>query len=581
MWWNTCLASASFGLPNASNYSSLAVMRACVVLCVGMLVSSGCDVDTRDPNNCATCVGDSGSRDEEIHGSSEAEASSNEADASVQSTEAVLATDRGFVDAGESDFATESLSERRDASATDGTRSDIDTLEATSDGDTSEVSLGPRSPGFWVLDPQASHDAFVAAHLEEEVTFHSVVAAGSLEGDVIYALTSSLATGGATALETQLVRWDPPEAPTRLDPPDSANYVIQVKGLGADGSIAGAAGAGGGALSLFAWSENNGWVSPSTEGYVQLMGASLDGSVLVGSMNPSGYQGLRWSVGDEPLVLPPFAGDTAASATAVSGDGNRTFGISQRVDETQRAVYWDQTEPVVIQVPPQFEADWSCLVSSDGVSRSGAVATGACQREGESIAFRWTEALGATSLGQPADLPWAKGDTVTADGTVIVGSTFSSNLERGSFRWDPERGFQMFELPSGCSRADPLVRSLTSDGKRYVVNVWCDDPVAPVRAAWVTDDGDVIWLEPSPSGAEALSLSADGLYVAGRSQSEAVVWDRNGKGTNVHDALSDNGAEMRLVYTPEPAMFVAPGGRTIYGNGELGGDSRAWVAVLP
>ena len=193
-------------------------------------------------------------------------------------------------------------------------------------------------------------------------------------------------------------------------------------------------------------------------------GISADGSVVVGqskSESGSGPHAVRWS--RQPTLdvveLLPLPGETTSSATAISADGRFVVGLSMfdLSNSNGQAVRWTADGTVIGlgrlgDHPSSYAAD----VSGDGsaiVGWSGVgMPTGPLPTSGTpgDEAFLWTEADGMIGLGFLPGYGWSEATAISADGSVVVGSSaalidngeFTSVGQHEAFIWDAEHGMR-------------------------------------------------------------------------------------------------------------------------------------------
>jgi uncharacterized membrane protein len=138
-----------------------------------------------------------------------------------------------------------------------------------------------------------------------------------------------------------------------------------------------------------------------------------DGSVVVGN---SGSQAVRWTAaGVIPLPAPDHV---RAEATGVSADGRTIVGYAVTATGRADAVLWvDSALPTPIHVlahnAPSY-ARWRLRISRDARVVAG----------GQEPAFRWTAAQGAALLPPLAGATSAWVNSISPDGTLILGSCY-------------------------------------------------------------------------------------------------------------------------------------------------------------
>jgi uncharacterized membrane protein len=303
---------------------------------------------------------------------------------------------------------------------------------------------------------------------------------------------------------------------------------------------------------------------------------SGDGSTAVGVFSGRGFTWTREG-GFVPLDPPPQLG--IAVAQSVNGDGSVVVGgLSGTLNAFRRTgtgVYEDLGRPLGGQYTGSF---------ARAVSRDGAVVAGAAQRtvsggSSRSEAFRWSAASGTFALGfaRPAhDVSIAL--DANADGSVLVGQSFQNSSGLGdAFVWTPQGGTEPLpalngSLFSGASTvsADGRFVGGLSDSKAVI---W-DRASGSIRV--IPPDGGV----PQPSGVAA--ISDDASVAAGTTSGVSYVW-REGVGTQrLTDYLLASGLQLPAGYRITQVTGVSADGRTFAGWGEYDLiTGRGWVATVP
>ncbi len=182
-------------------------------------------------------------------------------------------------------------------------------------------------------------------------------------------------------------------------------------------------------------------------------GASLDGSVLVGSSSMLVVQGsvqqrdagFRWTrdsgvidlgypgaVAPEPLSI--FAQKVSHDGSVVVGTSGRGLGVP--------IFHWTGASGMV----DIGNLDGATAITLGDMSADGAVIVGTAS----GMAFRWTAETGGVALGVLPDMERSDGLAVSGDGQVVFGTSSSSaSAERAVFRWTAEQGIEAVEAPCG------------------------------------------------------------------------------------------------------------------------------------
>lgn len=235
------------------------------------------------------------------------------------------------------------------------------------------------------------------------------------------------------------------------------------------------------------------------------------------------------------------------------------------------------------------------------VSDSGTVASGIASAESSNLAFRWTVAGGAQSLGDLSggDVD-SRGYGMSRDGTTVLGLASSGFTEQQAFRWTVT-GATLEAL--GWLGSGALQYSFSSDATTSGSTVVGQSVSSGgYEAFYWTQAGGMVALADLSGGSllsAAWGINPAGTVVVGQgtssSGSQAVRWDKSGGSysiTNLGDLsggsvsaiafdLSSNGSYIVGKGTsasgPEAFRWTALGG--MVGLGDLsGGDfhSEAW-----
>jgi probable HAF family extracellular repeat protein len=170
-------------------------------------------------------------------------------------------------------------------------------------------------------------------------------------------------------------------------------------------------------------------------------GISADGSVIVGT---SGPQAFRWTAGSGMVGLGYLPGDGGSTALAVSGNGLVVVGSSgfqQYVGApgNYQAFRWTAGSGMVgLGHLPGYTNSDALAVSGNGsvvVGRNGYQDLDYVGAPGKYQAFRWTAGSGMAGLGYLPGTTNSSANGVSADGSVIVGT---SGIQ--AFRWTAGSG---------------------------------------------------------------------------------------------------------------------------------------------
>lgn len=275
---------------------------------------------------------------------------------------------------------------------------------------------------------------------------------------------------------------------------------------------------------------------------------SADGSIVVGGSNsPKGSEAFRWTDASGMVGLGAFPGDERNSSGA-SG----------------------------------INADGSVIVGGGSFFSGGTAYT---------EAFRWTAASGMVGLG---DLPGgnfgSSAADVSADGSTIVGDSYSGNSFSEAFRWTAASGMVgLGDLPGGefFSQA----RGVSADGSTVVGHsrVPVSGNYDHEAFRWTSASG-MVGLGDLPGGdfySDAWDVSADGSTIVGESFSdsgrEAVRWTNAGGIEPLWDLLLAHGVDPAADAWTQliRAWGVSANGNTIVGFGIRNGNAESFLAIVP
>ena len=142
-------------------------------------------------------------------------------------------------------------------------------------------------------------------------------------------------------------------------------------------------------------------------------------------------------------------------------------------------------------------------------------------------------------LGDLRFIAYSKPSSISADGSVVVGWSFSASGQE-AFRWTQGGGMVgLGDLPGGKYKSS--ASAVSADG--LVVVGWSNSPSGREAFRWTREDG-MVGLGDLPGGmfkSSATDVSADGSAVVGRSSpthgGEAFLWTPAGGMRNLTDVL--------------------------------------------
>ena len=278
--------------------------------------------------------------------------------------------------------------------------------------------------------------------------------------------------------------------------------------------------------------------------YYNTTGVSGDGSVVVGTGGIQPYEGgnlyyaFRWTASSGTVGL---GGGNFSSASGVSGDG-------------------------------------SVVVGTSGYSTSGYVGPIGSQ------AFRWTAGSGMVVLGYLPGGTYSAPNGISADGSVIVGSS-SSAFGSQAFRWTAGSGMVgLGYLPGGTYSS---ANGISADGSVIVGSGSSTSGEQAFR--WTAGSGMVgLGYLPGTTNSGAAAVSGDGSVVVGTSYTasgnQAFRWTAGSGMQSLRDVLVTNGLNF------DPAESLIASGISADGNTIVGTDyystpdfdfELGFVATLP
>jgi probable HAF family extracellular repeat protein len=294
--------------------------------------------------------------------------------------------------------------------------------------------------------------------------------------------------------------------------------------VSADGSVVVGSGTSSD-VEAFRWTEDSGLVGLGAliSGHrSQAHGVSADGSVVVGDTGYGFGQAFRWTSGESMVGLGHLPGGFQSSALGVSADGSAIVGRSNSVNSDEGGTY-----------------------------------------SGLSEAFRWNSDDGMVGLGfLPGGITSSVARAVSADGSVVVGSSGSGSVDAGAqeaFRWTSDGGMVgLGDLPGGHVRSDAY--DVSDDGAVIVGSSFSS--FGFYEAFRWTSDGEMVGLGvlggvPGAANSVAYGVSGDGSIVVGGSgygTNRAFIWDEGNGMRDLQEILeNDYGLDPGRLHRKLPA----------------------------
>ncbi|MFM7440425.1 MAG: PEP-CTERM sorting domain-containing protein [Snowella sp.] len=293
---------------------------------------------------------------------------------------------------------------------------------------------------------------------------------------------------------------------------------------------------------------------------------------------------------------PPFS-----SAYRVSDDGSVVIGTSWNEGYRYGTGYsssfqWTQnlglTENFPVAYPNDMSANGSVFVESvPGQNYYDPFPRPPFPPYDPYKAYRWTQETGRVPLGNLGNNSLdTLASAVSADGSVIVGLSGNANGHEEAFRWTQETG--MMGLGFLTNDID-----INANGNSKANEVSADGSVVigSSRGAyggdkafrWTQETGmmDLGSLDPNVASSTAKDVSADGSIVVGysynvNSNKEAFRWTQETGMVSLKETLIGKGLDVSG-WSLTSANAISADGFTIVGNGiNPSGQSEAWVANL-
>lgn len=210
----------------------------------------------------------------------------------------------------------------------------------------------------------------------------------------------------------------------------------------------------------YLWSENTGGIvdliSTSTVfSSANITDCSADGSVVVGDgQTLIGRRAFRWTQATGMQDLGVLPGTDHSFARSVSADGSTITGYSGF--GPRHGFVWTSAGGMQ-------DLGISALPSS--CSSDGSVIVGAMDVAGQQNLFRWTQATGTQVLGFTPGMYWMGSPMVSADGTVIAGTSSGiTGSPSQPYRWTAPLGLQNIPGFPGAQVGLGAVSGISADG---------------------------------------------------------------------------------------------------------------------
>ena len=328
--------------------------------------------------------------------------------------------------------------------------------------------------------------------------------------------------------------------------------------------------------------------TPSTRtNYAKGYAVSGDGTTLVGTsvQNSGTAHAFKWTAAGGFVDLGTLGG--ASAAMAASADGGVVAGTSRlSAGGIWHAFRWTAGGGIVDLGSLGTNQARNYSVGT-GASADGSVIVGGSWTD-TSIdrAFRWTAATGMVNLGtigNTGDYSDALG--VSADGNVVVGLSFQNY--RRAFRWTQAGG--MVDLGNiGSTRGDAVAVAANADGSVVVGKSIIGTGPDSHAFRWTQSGGmaDLGTIAGVAGNSTAFGVNAAGsmvvgssVFATGNTATHAMVWTAANGAQDLNVLLSNAGVNMTGVNLIV-ARGVSSNGQFIAGSGNFPGAPTAEHAYL-
>ncbi len=460
--------------------------------------------------------------------------------------------------------------------------------ETTGSGSLAEYvppSSGPE-PWFETIGPPAHH-------AEVADTWHTQLEHVSDSGDAAIG-TVFLSADAPQQLGQALFYWTPETGSVDVPLPEQLGG-LDTSWLKAE-ALAVAASArkvvvrltGHGTTNWYVWSDQDGsqLLSPGEDVHdiaVDLF--STNNETFTGSLRLGDDRVLPfYALGTSVFRVSLGSHTTHTTASAISHNGSVIAG-NTTIDARSRVYRWELNRGVSILELPDGYGD--CWLSGDAMSSNGAVLAMTCSADQRRHAFRWTRESGLELLETPPEAD-AFPAVVSMDGSTVVGEL---RQEGGAHVFVHQQGEALTVAPPDSPLSYPLWtrQSISADGT--VVLGQAQDPEDHARGFFWSRELGAISLLPlrGHSDTSVSSLADDGSTIAGHSsrpvagalQTVPVIWRAGDKPLSISSALT--GASLPSSgMTFEGTAQVTRLGHHVFGTGTTNdGHRRAWIAHLP
>jgi len=321
---------------------------------------------------------------------------------------------------------------------------------------------------------------------------------------------------------------------------------------------------------------------------------SADGSFVVGNAGQAGHvagetEAFRWTLAGGMMFLGDLPGGPIRSwGKGVSYDGTVVVGEGRYGADSLEveAYHWTAgTGMVGLGFLPG-----GTYSTAEGLSADGSIVVGTSQStERHRQAFRWTESAGMEGLGGLAPGLNSFAFNISADGSTIVGNGHTGVQGEAAYWTEGDGWVSIGKLPGGFDTG-AFATDASTDGSVIVGNSSSTlVPFAFEPFHWTESGGmqGLGLLEPDHDMATATGLSGDGLTVVGVSGPftgvrKPFIWDETNGMRELRVVLeSDYGLDLTGWALVE-VLDISEDGNTFVGFGtNPQGITEGWIATIP
>ena len=264
---------------------------------------------------------------------------------------------------------------------------------------------------------------------------------------------------------------------------------------------------------------------------------SADGSVVTGNVWNNSSSAFRWTANAGLENLGSLPGMSGARASGVNADGSVVVGLSG--GNTFR---WS---PTAGMEEMGLNPSGSSSVVVNSVSGDGSIVVGRnFPNAGPATAFRWSSSGGLLDLGGLGSRANSSASSVSLDGTKIVGQAFPNaiGMDSRAWLWTSTGGMQDLGLLPGASTAS--AEFISGDGSTVVgvANIGFGNQTF----RWTTESGmqGLLYHGTEVSSSNPSGINGDGSVIIGNSfgsQLGAFIWTQNEGVQNFQEFLVSKG----------------------------------------